>query len=151
MLSTISVHSLTLVNDHCWQCYNRRLANILLYACAAFQSDKQRKAGSTDMPIPNARTDALCLARAKFCRASDRRQYLFESFLHANSFITKQSAVVCRCQTLAHLLCLSARHSTACIPSVSISSFSRISFLPTIIPNDDNYYNYVFFSQQIRP
>ena len=56
----------------------------------------------------------------------DRRQYLFVIKLNLSCKqipSSPNSAVVCRCQTFAHLSCPSARNSTARVSSVSISSF----------------------------
>jgi hypothetical protein len=58
-----------------------------------------------------------------------------ESFSPSKFLQSTNSAIVCRCQTLAHLLCLSARHSMARVLSVSISLFlaRTLFFSQTII------------------
>jgi hypothetical protein len=103
------------------------------------------------------RLDALCLARAKFCRARwSTPEYLFviklNLSLQANSFIASFRRRLSLPDSRASVMPVCATFGGACnICEYLLDPFAHLLFSQNHHPNDDNYYNYVFFSQQIRP
>jgi hypothetical protein len=127
-------HSPTLAIDRSWRrpqlttCqYGIRVPHFGLTSTARVSNEKAGRHAVTK------RLDALCLARAKFCRALIDAASIYLNLSCKQIPSSPKFAVVCRCQTLAHLLCLSARHSTARVLSVSISSSLAHLLFPTII------------------